>query len=89
MINFIQIAFFISLLFGALLFLPQIIRLARTKNSEGVSLITFLGFTLIQLLVIIHGFYYQDSLLILGTFLRFLSCAILIYLILLYRFNQS
>jgi len=84
----IQVLFFIGLLFGAALFIPQIIKLIHAKNSEGVSIVTFLGFTCIQFLVIAHGFYHRDHLLIIGTVFRLIACTILVGLIILYRFKN-
>lgn len=46
-----EIGFAVSLLANAVLFIPQIVKLMKIKNSEGVSTITFLGFNVIQILL--------------------------------------
>ncbi|HAU0134657.1 TPA: hypothetical protein JBF03_10805, partial [Legionella pneumophila] len=49
----IQLGFSLSLLVNALLFIPQIITLIKTKSSQGLSLITFAGFNIIQLFTLL------------------------------------
>jgi MtN3 and saliva related transmembrane protein len=64
------------------------LKLVKTKNSQNVSLVTFLGFNAIQLFVIFHGVIHKDSLLIYGNLIRFIICAMVSYLIILYRFQK-
>ncbi len=81
----------ISVLFGAALFvnsclfIPQIIRLYQKKNSEDISLLTFLGFNLINLLALIYGITKMDWVMIIGYGLSFTTNTITTLLILLYR----
>lgn len=87
--NFIEFGFGAALFFNAVLFLPQIIRLFKIKNGEGLSLLTFSGFCLIQVFVILHGFVVRDYLLIGGYTLSLVMCGTVTFLIVFYRFNSS
>ena len=85
---------FVALLFGlglgvnALLFVPQVIALWRKKTDEGISLITFGGFSILQAIGIVHGFYQQDLSLILGMAASLLSCGTVTFLTLFYRMRR-
>lgn len=85
----IEITFSFGLFINAILFIPQIIRLYKAKNSEGVSLVTFAGFNLIQILVFLHGYLHDDYLLMLGYFFSIITCGSVVVLILLYRFKKK
>lgn len=82
----VEAVFSFGLFVNAVLFIPQIIKLYKTKNADSLSLITFVGFNLIQLFVILHGYLRQDYLLIFGTTLSFLTSGMITALILYYRF---
>lgn len=81
----------VALIFGlglgcnALLFVPQILAVYRRKSDEGISLLTFGGFTLIQVIGIIHGLYQHDPSLILGMTASLLTCGTLTLLTVIYR----
>jgi len=81
----IEIFFSLGLFINAALFIPQVIRLLRTKNSQGLSLITFAGFNLIQLFTFLHGYLHRDYLLAAGNLLSLISCGCVTFLILFYR----
>jgi MtN3 and saliva related transmembrane protein len=83
--NVIETIFGLGLFINAALFLPQIIRLHKTKSSEGVSLLMFGGFCLLQLLTIFHGIIHKDYLLIVGYILSLIACGTVTVQILLYR----
>ena len=87
--NIIEIGFTLGLLVGAVLFVPQILELFKTKNSQNASLITFLGFNAIQLFVVFHGVIHKDHLLIYGSLIKFIVCAMVSYLIIWYRFKKG
>lgn len=73
-------------LFGnALLFVPQAIAVWRKKSDEGISLITFGGFSLLQAIGIVHGVYRHDPSLIVGMTASLMSCGTLTALTLFYR----
>jgi MtN3 and saliva related transmembrane protein len=84
-ITFIETAFFIALVANAAVFIPQAIKLYRTKSSREVSFATFLAFNIIQLLTAAHAYLANDILLLVGSILSFITCAIVTYLAFLYR----
>ena len=51
----VAVIFGLGLLCNALLFVPQVIAVWRKKTDEGISLITFGGFSILQAIGIIHG----------------------------------
>jgi len=82
----IETIFSLGLFFNAVLFVPQIIRLYKIKNSKSFSLATFIGFNLIQFFVILHGYLHADYLLVFGTALSLLTSGALTILIFYYKF---
>lgn len=83
--DLIEVVFSIGLFINAALFIPQAIKLYKTKNSQGVSLVTFGGFFLIQLFTFFHGYLHKDYLLMWGYILTLFTCGSVIFLIFLYR----
>jgi MtN3 and saliva related transmembrane protein len=85
---------FVALLFGlglggnALLFVPQIIAVWRKKSDEGISLVTFGGFSILQVIGIIHGIYQRDPSLIVGMAASLLTCGSVTGLTLFYRMRR-
>ena len=47
--------FGLGLFCNALLFMPQVIAVWRKESDEGVSVITFGGFSVLQMIGIVHG----------------------------------
>lgn len=84
----------VAVLFGlglgcnALLFVPQIIALWRKKTDEGVSLITFGGFSVLQVVGIVHGCLQHDLSLILGMTASLLTCGSVTFLTVFYRLRR-
>jgi MtN3 and saliva related transmembrane protein len=64
-------------------FLPQIIKVAKTKSAKDVSLVTLLQLSAGVLLWIIYGIYRKDIIIILANSITLLT---LIILLLLYFF---
>jgi MtN3 and saliva related transmembrane protein len=81
----VAVIFGLGLLCNALLFVPQVLAVWRKKSDEGISLITFGGFSILQIVAIIHGFYQQDRALILGMAASLISCGSVTSLTLFYR----
>jgi MtN3 and saliva related transmembrane protein len=81
----------VALIFGlglgcnALLFVPQIVAVWRKKTDEGISIITFGGFSILQAIGIVHGLYQQDLSLTLGMAASLLTCGSVTCLTLYYR----
>lgn len=82
---FIELMFGLGLFFNALLFIPQAIKLFKTKNSNDVSLITFGGFNITQVFTILHGYLNKDYVLMWGFLLSFVFCSVVTFLIILYK----
>ncbi len=87
--DFIEVAFSLSLFINALLFVPQILKLIKTKNSEGLSLLTFGGFWLIQLFMTLHGILRGDILLVVGCLFSLLTCGCVVLLIVFYKVKKN
>src|SRR3990167_4860207 len=81
----IEIIFSLALFINALLFIPQIIAILRERSAKGVSLLTFLGFLLIQFAIILHGLMYRDFLLIAGYLLSMVTCGTVVLLVIIYK----
>jgi MtN3 and saliva related transmembrane protein len=80
--------FGLGLIGNALLFVPQAIALWRKKSDEGVSLITFGGFCVLQVIGVVHGFYEHDNSLIIGLGASFLTCGTATGLTIVYRVRR-
>jgi MtN3 and saliva related transmembrane protein len=87
--GFIEVIFSLGLFINALLFIPQIIKLYKTKDAIGFSLITFAGFNIIQLFTALHGFLHNDILLMLGNFISLCTCGIVTGMIIFYKLKAS
>lgn len=85
----IDYVFGAALFLNAVLFIPQFFRILREKTSEGVSLITFFGFLVIQLSTILHAIFAQDYLLMNGYIFSFLTCGAVTFLAVIYRKKES
>jgi MtN3 and saliva related transmembrane protein len=73
---------------NALLFVPQVLAVWRKKTDEGISLITFGGFSILQAIGIVHGVNHQDWSLILGMSASLLTCGSVTALTILYRVRR-
>jgi MtN3 and saliva related transmembrane protein len=83
----IEFLFGAGLFINALLFLPQIYVLVKSKDAKGISFVTFFGFSILQLITISYGFMKQDFLLAFGTMPSFLLCTVISLLIVIYRYR--
>jgi len=85
---------FVALIFGlglggnALLFVPQILAVWRKKTDEGISLLTFGGFSVLQIIGIVHGLYQHDLSLTLGMAASLLTCGTVTTLTIYYRLRR-
>ena len=86
--QFVAIVFGLGLGCNALLFVPQIVAVWRKKTDEGISLVTFGGFSILQAIGIVHGLYQQDPSLILGMAASLLTCGTVTALTLYYRVQR-
>jgi MtN3 and saliva related transmembrane protein len=60
----------------------------RKKSDEGISLITFGGFSVLQAIGIVHGLYQHDLSLILGMAASLLTCGSVAALTIFYRIRR-
>jgi len=84
----VAVIFGLGLVCNALLFVPQAIAVWRKKSDEGISLITFGGFSVLQAIGIVHGVFQQDWSLILGMAASLLTCGTVTMLTLIYRMRR-
>jgi len=84
----VAVVFGLGLLCNAGLFVPQAIAVWRKKSDEGISLITFGGFSVLQAMGIVHGAYQRDWSLILGMAASLLSCGTVTVLTFTYRLRR-
>jgi uncharacterized protein with PQ loop repeat len=66
-------------------FIPQIWRLYQTKDSSSVSLLTFFGFAITQIIAIINGYYYDNWAMVWGYAFSVVTCSGVIFLIIYYQ----
>ena len=85
----VAVIFGLGLVCNALLFVPQVIAVWRKKSDEGISLITFGGFSILQAIGIVHGLYQQDFSLILGMAASLLTCGTVTALTFYYRVRRT
>lgn len=85
--KFIEIGFSITLFANALLFLPQIVNLIKTKNTKSLSLFMFAGFNVMQIFTVLHAYIVQDFTLMLGFGLSLILSGTVTCLIIYYRTN--
>lgn len=84
--NAIEFIFSCGLFVNAVLFIPQILRILKEKETKDLSLITFAGFWVFQLATVLHGFINDDYILAFGYILSLITCGAVVCLIILYRF---
>jgi MtN3 and saliva related transmembrane protein len=84
----VAIIFGLGLVCNALLFVPQAIAIFRKKSDEGISLLTFGGFSILQVVGIVHGIYQRDWSLILGMSASLVSCGTVTGLTVFYRVRR-
>ena len=80
--------FGLGLLGNALLFVPQAIAVWRKKSDEGISLITFGGFSVLQMIGIVHGLYEHDLALTVGMAASLLTCGTVTLLTVVFRMRR-
>ena len=73
---------------NALLFVPQILAVWRKKTDEGVSLVTFGGFSVLQVVGIAHGVLQHDPSLTWGMAASLLTCGTVTGLTVYYRVRR-
>ncbi|MDR1474214.1 MAG: hypothetical protein LBS38_00780 [Endomicrobium sp.] len=85
---FVEFCFSLGMFVNAVLFFPQIVKLFKTKNVEGLSLLTFIGFNIIQFFSLLHGYIHKDYIFMFGMTLSLILCGTITFLIILYKFRN-
>ncbi|MDR0617456.1 MAG: hypothetical protein LBG23_01590 [Endomicrobium sp.] len=86
---FIEAVFGVGMFVNAVLFLPQAIKLYKTKSSKGISLITFSGFNIIQLSSVLHGYIHKDYIFMFGMLVSLFFCGSISFLIIYYKIKYT
>ncbi len=86
--DIVAVIFGLGLIGNALLFVPQVLAVWRKKTDEGISLITFGGFSLLQAIGIVHGIYQHDMSIVVGMAASLLTCGSVTALTVLYRLRR-
>jgi len=81
----VEVVFASALFINALMFIPQIILILRTKNVTGLSFLTFLGFNLIQVAILAHAIIKHDLILMMGMIFALITCGTITTLIIYYK----
>jgi MtN3 and saliva related transmembrane protein len=84
----VAVIFGLGLGCNALLFVPQVLALWRKKSDEGISLVTFGGFSVLQVVGVVHGLFQHDLSLILGMAASLLTCGSVTALTIVYRVRR-
>jgi MtN3 and saliva related transmembrane protein len=86
--EFVAVVFGLALIGNAALFVPQALAVWRKKSDEGISLVTFGGFCILQVIGVVHGFYEHDNSLIVGLGASFITCGTVTLLTIVYRVRR-
>lgn len=70
----VAFVFGIGMVLNAALFVPQALRLWRTKTAQGVSILSFAGFNALQAIGALHGYFQHDRALIIGMLASLATC---------------
>ena len=84
-----DVLFGFAMMANAAMFVPQALALWRKKNADGISLVTFAGFNLLQVIAIIHGLYWHDLALIAGMIASLITCGAVTLLTIVYRAGRK
>lgn len=85
----VEVAFGLGLIAKALMFAPQAWKLYKAKKSDELSLLTFLGLSIMQLLTVLHAYFNHDRLLMIGVLLSFIFCSSVTFMIVFYRMRPK
>ena len=85
-ISLAEVMFAVALVANAALFLPQAWKIFTKKKADEISLLTFGGFWVTQLLTVIHSVIRSDHILFFGYILALITCGLVIILTIRYRY---
>ncbi len=84
----VAFVFGLALIGNALLFVPQALAVWRKRSDEGISLVTFGGFCLLQVIGVIHGLFEHDNSLVIGLGASFLTCGAVTFFTIFFRIRR-
>jgi MtN3 and saliva related transmembrane protein len=70
----IAVVFGLGLIINALLFIPQGVAIWRSRSAQGVSILTFCGFCVMQAIGVLHGYFERDWSLMVGMAISLIAC---------------
>ena len=82
---FVELMFSVTMFMNAMLFVPQAVKIYKTKDVSGLSIITFLGFNIFQIFTILHAYIHADYALMFGFMLALFTSGIVTFLIFSYK----
>ena len=77
--------FGLGMVLNAALFVPQAVHLWRTRTSQGVSILSFVGFNTLQAIGALHGYFEHDRALMIGMLASLITCGSVTVLAARYR----
>ncbi len=83
--DIIAILFGLGLMANAGLFVIQAIKIYKAKSSKGLSTMTFAGFSVLQIVGILHGYFQKDYYLLSGMAASLLACGTVTVLSVIYK----
>jgi MtN3 and saliva related transmembrane protein len=83
-ICFVELMFGVGMFVNAVLFIPQAVKVYRTKKVGNLSLLMFAGFNVVQIFAILHGYIHSDYILMFGFLLSFMFSGAVTFMIMLY-----
>ncbi|MCK4608686.1 MAG: hypothetical protein KAT71_04315 [Gammaproteobacteria bacterium] len=81
----VTIFFLLGLVLNSAILIPQIVKVVKTKDSQGLSGVTFLGFCVLQFIVVLHAYFHHDVILMVGMFVAMFTTGLLVFLIMIYK----
>jgi len=85
----VALVFGFGMVLNAALFVPQAVRLWRTKTAQGISLLSFAGFNALQAIGALHGYFQRDTALMIGMLASLITCGSVTMLAARYRTNRT
>ena len=85
----VSVVFGAGLFLNAALFVPQALAIWRKKTADGVSILTFAGFSVMQLVGALHGYLAGDPALLIGMAASFVTCTSVTVLALIYSRREG
>ncbi|MDA0986204.1 MAG: PQ-loop domain-containing transporter [Bacteroidetes bacterium] len=70
----ITFLFGVSMLVNAALFIPQTLKILKTKSAKDVSILTFGGFNILQVIGVMYGYVQGDFTLMWGMVASLIAC---------------